>query len=43
MIKKKDIIDVLIDYGLSNIEANRVLDSKKEFEEAIKDIISKGK
>lgn len=41
MIKKKDIIDVLVDYGLSVIEADRVLDSKKSFELAIEDLLDK--
>lgn len=41
MIKKKVIIGVLVDYGLSIIEADRVLDSKKDFELAIEDLLDK--
>lgn len=41
MLKKKEIIEVLVDYGLSIIESDRVTDNKKNFELAIKDIIEK--
>ncbi len=41
MITKDEIISVLIDYGLSNIEAHRVTDNKRNFELAIEDIIEK--
>ena len=41
MITKKEIIDVLIDEGLSIIESCRCVDSKKEFREAIVDIKDK--
>ncbi len=41
MIKKKVIIDVLVEYGLSIIESDRVLDSKKEFQLAIEDLLDK--
>lgn len=32
MITKREIIDVLLDYGLSPIEADRVTDSKENFQ-----------
>ena len=41
MLKKKEIIEVLIDYGLSIIECESVTDNKKNFELAIQDIIEK--
>ncbi|MBU0963223.1 MAG: hypothetical protein KKD48_04945 [Nanoarchaeota archaeon] len=41
MIKKHEIISVLIDAGLSIIESNRVTDDIQSFRFAIEDIISK--
>lgn len=43
MIKKHQIIGVLITYGLSVIEANRTLDTIENFELVIGDIIEKAK
>ena len=40
-IKKSEIISVLIAYGLSPIEADRVLDKKEDFELAMEDISEK--
>ena len=39
MITKKEIISVLLDYGLSPIESERVTDSKENFELAIQGLI----
>jgi hypothetical protein len=41
MIKKDEIIGILIDRGLSVIESNRTLDSRKNFRLAIIDIEEK--
>jgi len=39
MITKKEIISVLLDYGLSPIEADRVTDNKENFELAIQSLV----
>lgn len=41
MIKKKDIIDVLVEQGLSVTESDRVLDTKNDFRLALQDVIDK--
>lgn len=41
MIREDEIIGVLIDFGLSPIEANRTTDSVDNFRSAIRDIIEK--
>ncbi len=39
MIKKKEIISVLLEYGLSPIECERTTDSKENFSLAIQSIV----
>lgn len=41
MIKKQEIINILIDYGVSIIESDSLLDTKENFNNAIKDIQDK--
>ncbi len=41
MLKKNEIIEVLIDHGVSLIESERLLDDKETFDLAIKDIEEK--
>lgn len=41
MIKKEEIIDVLIQHGVSCIESERLTDNKDNFDLAIKDIQDK--
>lgn len=41
MITKKEIIDVLVEQGLSIIESNRILDTKEDFRLAVQDVIDK--
>ncbi len=43
MLKKREIIAVLVDYGLSVIESDRVTDNKRNFELAVQDVIEKGR
>ena len=43
MIKKKEIISVLLDYGISPIEIERVTDNKENFELAIQTLIEQVK
>ena len=43
MIKKAEIIKVLVDYGLSPIECDRATDSEKDFRAAIQDIVAKAR
>ena len=41
MIKKKDIISILVQYGLSVVESDRALDSRKNFKIVMEDICDK--
>lgn len=39
--QQKHILAVMLDYGLSPIEAERIFESKKNFEAGLKDVIEK--
>lgn len=41
MIKKQEILNVLVEYGLSIVEYTRALDSVENFRLTIEDIIAK--
>jgi len=43
MIKKYEIISVLIDYGMSIIESDSATDDKENFRLAIEDIVEKAR
>lgn len=43
MITKKEIIEVLLDYGLSPIESERVTDNKENFSLAIQGLMENWK
>ena len=42
MIKKQEIIDAMVQEGLTIIESDRVVNSKKEFQEALRGLIDEG-
>ena len=39
MIKKQDIIDTMVEEGLTIIESDRIVNSKKEFQEALQGLM----